>query len=206
MKSVAITVAAWVASFSTWQDGDVFRESQIDIISGEMADRFGYLKNALDGKASLSGTNTWTAMQTIQPSDGGAPIGLRLYRELHFVSTATSPGEATRAGLHHRKVILPDVDGTYAPDGDTFIVPQTGGNRIYRFGPNGGNDGRRIRIVRPRVGDAQTVTVQDSGSNTIAVFPSGAAGWIDIEFDVSKTPQWLPVSWSSTLTSVVQTV
>lgn len=204
MKTIVIDLgAAWDINLKTWQNGDKFREPQTDEVSEDIGNKFGFLKTYADGKASLDGaSNVWQGTQVIQPLSGGTLVGLTLYREMHFVDSGTSPAEATRAGLHYRETVLTDANVTLNPDADVFIVPQITANRTYKFAGYGGNDGRRIRVVRPRTADAFTVTIQDGGSVTACVFPSSAAAWVDLEYRALKSPSWLPRGFSDNLTSM----
>lgn len=69
MKSTAInTGASMPASITTFQDGDVFRESAIDLMIADIADALGYLQNIADDAALLAGANTWTGLQTFTKS------------------------------------------------------------------------------------------------------------------------------------------
>src|SRR5690349_7675586 len=59
MKTLAIAFASWIATVRTFQDGDVYRESSIDLQIADVCDRLGYLKTTLDGKGGLADNNEW---------------------------------------------------------------------------------------------------------------------------------------------------
>ena len=76
MKSYTIdTAAAWVGTIQTWQDGDVFRETNLDTITDSIADRLGYLKTKADAAGYLAAASqTWTGLQTVSGAAGGIAI------------------------------------------------------------------------------------------------------------------------------------
>lgn len=181
MKNLTISlVAAWVATIRTFQDGDIFRESQIDLYSGDIADRLGWLKT---NKADLSAANTWTATQTFSPSGLVAAI---------FNKQISFGGGLTGAWLEHRVRVLGDANETPTLDAELYIVPQITANRTYTFGSYGGNPQRRIRIIRQRTADAFTVTV--SNGTTVAVIAASKPGWVELQY--STTNGWLQVAYS----------
>src|SRR3972149_6424632 len=62
MKAYTIDLgAAWAATIETFQDGNVFRETNIDLMADSIADRLGYLKAQSDTFVAV-GDNpvTWT--------------------------------------------------------------------------------------------------------------------------------------------------
>lgn len=203
MKNVTInTAAAWAGTFRSYQDGDIFRESNIDLSAGDLADRFGYLKTAVDAKPDLSDTNTWTGRQTIDLSagGGGSPYltALQVIGEMYF---STNVSHNANSGLLMREYALADSSTSLYPVAETFIVPQLTGNRVYTFNvAPAGNFGRRIRIVRRRTADAFTATIA-SGTGTLAIISASNAGWVDIE-QSSAGGDWRVVAWGGTVTSI----
>lgn len=209
MKNLTINLAAaWDTFISTFQDGDVFRESQIDISMGTIANRLGWLKTALEAKPDLADNNNWTGVNTFVPSSGN--LSLILYREVAFIATGVSPTEAARSGLMRRTRTLPDASGTEAPDADTLVVPVlTTNNKTYTIGNHTGNDGRTIRVFRPGPNNTFSATLRDSAGTTICVFPadaSDAMAWVDIEFSALKSPMWLPRGHGGKTTSLSNTI
>lgn len=204
MKSTTINLgASWSGSIRTWQDGDIFRETNYDVVTGDLADRLGYLKTYADGKASLAGTNAWTGVNTFSPSGGGL-ISVILYRQVALVDAGTDAVEAAKTFISKRKRTLPDADSAVTIDAETFVVPQITGNRTYTFGSYGGNAGRCCRIVRPRTADAFTVTIKNSASATIAVIAASQQGAVEIEY--GWTSDWVPTFWTSNVSSIATTL
>lgn len=201
MKNFLINITAiWATTLSTWQDGDIFRETQTDLVISDIGDRLGYLKTALDLKPDLSDTQTWTGLNTFHPSTG-LP-GIKVYKELTFPDPATELAAALTAGIIHRERAMANADGIEAPNAEVLVVPAINANRLYTIGSYGGNDGKRVRVRRPRTGDAFTVTLQDAGSNAICVIPASQHAWVDIEYRAAKTPVWGIVGYGGTFTSM----
>ncbi len=200
MKNLTISlVASWLGTIRTFQDGDIFRESNIDLHSGDVADRLGYLKTALDGKVALAGNNTYTGDQIFSP----ATLTPTLFNEgIQFRDDGS--GAAVRAGIYVREGVLPDTNGTVISSADTFRVPAITANRTYDMGAASGR--RRIRVVRYRTADAFTVTVRDNLTHAVVgVIPASQQGFLEMEFDATATPNWRPVGWSSNVTSLATT-
>ncbi len=203
MKNVTInTAAAWAGTFRSYQDGDIFRESNIDLSAGDLADRLGYLKATVDAKPDLDDANVWTEPQTIDGSVFSGSAYLVAQHVIGEVTFAESPDvDAYHSGVLHRELVLGDSSSSHYPTDDTFVVPQLTGNRVYTFNTVPvGNAGRRIRIARRRTADAFTVTIA-SGTGTLAIISASNAGWVDIE-QSSAGGDWRVVAWGGTVTSI----
>jgi hypothetical protein len=200
MKTITIdTAAAWVTTIRAIQDGEALSEANIsDIMADDVADRLGYLKTAVDGKATLSGSNNWTGVNTFTRAGGGYLVAVNVIGELTLGDGAGSTSDY-KSGLLHREFVLPDANGSHFPIAETFIVPAITGNRTYTFNSPGANYGRRIRVVRRRTADAYTVTL--AGGTTQAVISASAAGWVDLE-QSSGASDWRVVGWGGTVTSI----
>ncbi|MBK6515812.1 MAG: hypothetical protein IPG04_17355 [Polyangiaceae bacterium] len=199
MKNVTInTAAAWAGTFRSYQDGDIFRESNIDLSAGDLADRLGYLKATVDAKPDLDDANVWTEPQTIDGSvwRGSPTCGPAGHRRA--LRVAERRRQQRRPDREHA---LGDSSSSHYPTDDTFVVPQLTGNRVYTFNTVPvGNAGRRIRIARRRTADAFTVTIA-SGTGTLAIISASNAGWVDIE-QSSAGGDWRVVAWGGTVTSI----
>ncbi len=207
MKSLAINLAAiWAATLETFQDGNVFRESNIDLQMLSIGDRLGYLKTAVDGKASLSTNNTWTGVQTFKPSGGGGQVAATFWRSLQFVTRGTDAVESLIAGVVNRiERFNGAANETVTIASEYLLIPTTTGNRQYSLNPPSPSlNGRVIRITRPRTGDAHTCEILDVlAGTTLCIFPASQTGWVDLMFDgASASGSWVVVARSVNLTSV----
>ncbi len=204
MKDVAIdTGAAWVATYKTWQDGDVFRESNTDVIWDALGDRLGYLKTQVDLRATLAGTNTWTAANTFQ-SD------VTVEGDLNTTSAINGAGGTFTDIMNFSAIslaptTLTDVDTTISGTFYEFRVPAITGNRIYTLPSTTGLvDGHRIQIVRMRTADAFTVTLKDpTGPTTLGIISASLQGFIEA---TKKGSSWVVSQWGGTVTSLLTTV
>lgn len=189
MKLITINLAAsWAGTIETFQDGDYLRELNFDSIFNKVGDRLGWLKTAVDGKATLSGNNTWTGFQRIEPTGSPWPnpaVGLIVYRSIRFANNETTTAEAAVSGIEWRAIRLNGAaDETKSPSAETFIVPQTTGNRIYKFNIPSGGMHFRFKIVRPRTADAHTITIQNAaGSKTYAIISASSRGIVELTYD-----------------------
>lgn len=223
MKNLTISLlAAWGASIRSFVDGDLFRESTLDLLWGDLADRLGYLKTAVDGKPSLASNNTWTGDNTfdtgtgpysnfIVTGDNGATFNTPLVCNSSFNSAnnASMQGETGFSGYTH-------IDGTLALSSENLgdananvgqvvihRVPQLTANRAYTLPALGaGYHDKDIHvIVRMRTADAFTVTVQDATPTTLGVISASAAGWIAVQYNSG----WKVIAWGGTVTGLSTT-
>lgn len=225
MKSLAISLAAaWSSSVRSFVDGNTFRESNIDFLVGDIADRLGYLKNALDGKANLAGSNALTGYWTWA---AGAVSGIRVlgdngvwttdlrsdgfasfYNQVTFDALSNvdvnGPMQITTSGQIQESITtLADANATIPGGGVHFRVPTLTANRTYTLPNTGNGTYRRIRLERPRTADAFTATLQTSGAVTMGVISISAAGWIEV---VDGSAGWVVVGYGGTVTSLSTTV
>lgn len=215
MKTIAINLAAaWAATISSFQDGDVFRESQIDISMGTVADRLGYLKNAVDGKVAAGDNVTWTGTHnfsntTVTITNGtwqgaGAPDLLFSGSTLEIGSVSVD-GEigintAAGSGIISRFIAGNDAAATINDAYDEYRIPTLSGNRVWTMGHTAGNvprDGARVLVSRSAAG-ANSLTLQREDTTTLAVIPAAAAGWVELLF----TTKWIVSRCSANCTSV----
>lgn len=224
MKSLLIsTAASWGTSIRTWVDGNILRESNCDLIAGDIADRLGYLKNALDAKVNLAGSNTLTGLTTWA---AGAAPGIVVNGDqgittntldVSALATFTSDVQVTTAGtltidgpvtvstfgqLRLGVTTLNDAAQTIPSGGYHFRVPQITANRVYTL-PASTGGGRTIKLERLRTADSFTATLQTSGAVVMGVVPVSANGFIEV---VDGPTGWVVSSFSNTISSVSQTV
>ncbi len=209
MKSLTInTGAAWVATLETYQDGDVFRESNIDLQAASVANHLGYLKTAVDGKASLSGPtfNTDSADFTVEGAGDAifdsaliANAGVALNNDV----TVNAPA-AFLAGVSLSVVTVADAAATIDAAVTQNRVPVITAARIYTLPATTGLvDGHLVLVTRPGTA-AFTVTVNDpTGPTTMGVIPDSQAGWI---LCVKRSTSWRVAAWHVNTTSLHATV
>ena len=143
MKSVTIptgTSVAWSGTFQSFVDGDIFRESNIDLNAGDIADRLAYLKDRADIAAYLANDQTFTGSCTFA---GGATETFSVTGDnaAEFnnvtINGSTSVQDLTvAAGLLVAGVFAPDYATTTdanASLGNEFVqrVPTLTANRTY---------------------------------------------------------------------------
>lgn len=225
MKNVTInTAASWGASFRSFQDGDIFRESNIDLQAGDLADRLGYLKAQSDASGKLAADQTWTGSNTFNTGTG-TPKTIAITGDGDFnverirVATGTDGGswdastfivksavEATFecipllfAGLAAESASVADASASLS---SVLIhrVPALTANRVYTL-PSGAA-GQLAFIKRTRTADAFTVSLNDGGG-TIAQISASAAGWVLAMCTTTTT--WVVIAWGGTVTSISTT-
>ena len=205
MKSVTINLAAaWSAAIQSFVDGDVFRESNIDLNAGAIADRLGYLKTTVDGKASIAGANTFTGNNEFdtdaaawEVSGGGDALFtcglLDANCALRARSHATVDGALTLlTTLVINSHVLPDASGTIPATYVCYRVPALTGNRAYGT-PAASPDGKLLVFTRPGT-EAFT-----AGLTSMGTVPSGQSGFI---VAIVRGGAWVPVLWSSNITGL----
>lgn len=179
MKSYTIdTAAAWSGSITTWQDGDVFRETNTDAVTDSIGDRLGYLKTKADGAAYLaaasqtfSGVATWAGASSgvVVSGDLGLTVGT-----FDVGGTATfsdvvdfNAGPVTFAsapvfngGLKADYSTLSDADTTIGtPTKFEYRVPTLTANRSYGL---------------------------DGTANTLAIISASSQGWVELVHSTTK--------------------
>lgn len=218
MKNLTINLlAAWAATFRTFQDGDAFRESNIDLMSGDLGDRIGFLKTALDGKGDLEASNTWTENQIFEGSltiDGDATVagavgtGNLTVDGDEGVNGALSYGDSAQHGVVLRYETGADAAATYNASSDHIRVPTLTGNRIWTIEDDPApRDGAEITIYRPG-NDAFTLTIRREtalgGVTTLGVFDGSVYGtWLKILF---TSGHWVVGGQSANVSSLATTV
>lgn len=179
MKSYTIdTAAAWSGSITTWQDGDVFRETNTDAVTDSIADRLGYLKTKADGAAYLaaasqtfSGLATWSGASAglVVSGDFGLTTGLLTVGgqaifsdEVQFnagpVTFSSAP--ELNGGIKADYASLADADSTIGtPAKFEYRVPTLTANRAYGL---------------------------DSTTNILAIISASAQGWVELVHSTTK--------------------
>lgn len=222
MKNVAInTGASWGTSFRSFQDGDIFRESNIDLQAGDIADRLGYLKAQVDGAGKLAGDNTWTGSQTFDTGTS-SPKTFQITGDGDFkveriqVATGNDGGSWTAstfvvksgveaifeciphlfAGLSVEPATVADANATLS---SVLVhrVPQLTSNRVYTL-PSG-VVGQLSLLKRTRTSDAYTATLNDGGG-AIGQISASAAGWLLAMCNGGT--DWVIVAWGGTVASL----
>jgi hypothetical protein len=217
MKNVTInTAAAWAASFRSFQDGDIFRESNIDLNAGDLADRLGYLKATVDNAMLLTGNQTAAGNKTFSGAttmSGGLDItggdlnfsgagSVTIDRPIEINEALTQNGFAQLLAQVQFGMDFPaDSNATFAAGKTMHRLPALTGNRVYTL-PSGTSGQIKI-ITRGATTGAFTATIND-GSRTLAVIPASTQGWIVVVCQGGTV--WNNVLWSSALTSVLSEV
>lgn len=217
MKNVTInTGASWSGTFRSFQDGDIFRESNIDLQSGDLADRLGYLKAQLDGKGALASANAWTSTNSFAAvSTFAADLNGSGTHELLFTGWNMEIGpiacdgaltfpEARADGQSLRVHTESDADATVDWGAyDEVRVPQTTASRTYTLSGSTPREGARVRVYRARNTDAHTVTIKTpGGAATLAVMDASAASWVDLTYDGA----WKVSGFSQDISSLLASV
>jgi hypothetical protein len=193
MKTLVINLAAvWAATISTFQDGDVFRESNIDTSMGTIADRLGALKTLVDGKAGLATANTWTnnnefntdsgTFQVTGSGDAEFSTPVFANATLSVFGVATFSDEALiEGGVALGIQALANANETIDATAFHARVPSTiNAARTYTLPATTGlADGHSVNVERVDT-TANIVTIQDpTGPTTVGQLSGGAAGWIE---------------------------
>lgn len=217
MKSVTIptgTSVAWSGTFRSFVDGDIFRESNIDLNAGDLADRLAYLKDKADAAGYLATANAWTGENTftteasvtdfIVDGDGEMTVNAsaQFNAAANFASeVATSGGLLLSGYLAAGIETLADAPATLS---NVLVhrVPTLTANRVYTL-PTG-TDGQLALFIRPRTADAYTATLQNPAATTMGVISASNSGWI---LCVKKPASvWVVAAYGGTVTSVDTTV
>lgn len=223
MKSVTIptgVATAWSGTFRSFVDGDIFRESNIDLNAGDIAERLAYLKDKADAAAYLAADQTFTGSCTFA---GGATKTFSVTGDnaASFAGVTVSSSFTTQAGSSVSIVAddceiasplllssalgvatgdLADAAATIGAAATIYRVPTLTANRIYTL-PSAAVNNHTVLVVRMRTADAFTVTVQTSGATTMGVISASAAGWILCHYKTSAAA-WRVVAWGGTVTSL----
>lgn len=215
MKSVTIptgVATAWSGTFRSFVDGDIFRESNIDLNAGDLAERLAYLKDKADAAAYLAADNTFTGNNTFTTSSAGDDLTVGGDGELIVNVGATMNGAMAIASAAFTGRI--EIDAEFNPGSNVLAdaaatcsavlfqrVPTLTANRVYTL--PAGSDGDLAVLTRSGT-EAFTATLQDpTGSTTVGVISSGASGWIAAQ---KRGSNWVAVMWGGTVASIRTTV
>ncbi len=213
MKTATIdTAALWAGTISTFQDGDIFRETNIDTMIDSIGDRLGYLKAKADAAAYVAADNTFTGNNTFTTASGGDDLTVGGDGELIVNVGATMNGAMAIASAAFTGRI--EIDAEFNPGSNVLAdaaatcsavlfqrVPTLTANRVYTL--PAGSDGDLAVLTRSGT-EAFTATLQDpTGSTTVGVISSGASGWIAAQ---KRGSNWVAVMWGGTVASIRTTV
>lgn len=214
MKNVTInTAASWSGSFRSFQDGDIFRESNVDLNAGDLADRLGYLKAQADNAVLLTGSQTITGNKTFNGTNTfGGPISSS--NAITATNTVTLSGALNQSGVTtltgqlnvHENLSSPhdsmsDANESFDNVHLLYRAPQITANRFYTLQTGASVVGRLTFFTRSRTADAFTCTIQDAGG-TVGVIDASAAGWLLLQCVDSSTTGWRVVAWGGTVSSL----
>jgi hypothetical protein len=215
MKTVALNLAAASPTgIQSFQDGDIFRESNIDLQAASLADALGYLRAQTDnavlktGNQTIAGNKTFSGTTTL--SGPNALSGATTVSgALLATSTAEFDGQVNfdaacyvDENLYPSFANLPDANGAIDNIRVFYRVPQITANRVYTL-PTGSASivGRIHRFTRSRTADAFTVTMQDA-TGTVAIIDASAAGWVELECVDTSASGWRVSAWGGTVSSL----
>jgi hypothetical protein len=208
MKTVSISlVAAWAATLRWFQDGDVFRESQLDLMMGDVADRLGTLKTLVDGKATLAANNSWSGNQTFDGDvscTGGFAATTVDCSGISCTGGTSFPNDPV-AGVERRILLGSDAPMNITAAYDQVRIPVLSANRVYTLkhtGVNAPREGAKIEIVRNGNGDAFTLTVKREDATTIGIFIASTAAHATYTFHGGK---WLVDVVAASVTTFANT-
>lgn len=214
MKSLTISLAAaWAATIQSFVDGDVFRESNIDLQIASIGDRLGYLKTKADAAGYLAAAaQTWTGLQTVSGAAGGIAISgdqglvlsgggtLQCGVDAEFTGPVACQDTIDINGaLYLPNATLADANATIATYG-LNRVPQLTANRSYTM-PGGG--GSTLAVISASA--AGWVELQDANGAVIRITRSRTADAFTVT--ILGTPgsganQWRVSAWGGTVTSL----
>ena len=199
MKTITInTAAVWSGGVSSWQDGDIFRESFTDTWTTSIADRIGYLKAQSDVTVKLTGSQTVAGDKTlsgITTFDGQVVANnfVTFHDTLQFDANAD-------AGIRYRFANGTDAAQNLTTAYDAYRVPGIGANRVWTvMNTPTPPTGRRLRVTRSRTADAFSLTLQREDTTTLAVFAASQQGWVEL---VYTSGGWKVEAWGGTVSSV----
>lgn len=213
MKTATIdTAALWAGTISTFQDGDIFRETNIDTMVDSIGDRLGYLKAKADAAAYVAADNTFTGNNTFTTASGGddltvggdgeliVNVGATMNGAMNIASAAFTGRIEIGAEFNSAPNVLADAAATCSAV--LFQrVPTLTANRVYTLPAGSAGD---LALMTRSGTEAFTATLQDpTGSTTVGVVSSGASGWILAQ---KRGSNWVAVAWGGTVTSIRTTV
>ncbi len=204
MKTVSIdTGAVWGSGVRSWQDGDVLRESNMDLIIDDITDRLGYLKarevELEADKAGAASDMVWSGSHIfnkaltpvefaqgllvsalgVEVTGGGVAVSngnITVGGGILTFSNAVGSGQVYRTATGSDAAFT--IDATY----DEWRVPQLTSSRIWTVDSTPApNNGRRLRVTKVR-NDAFTLTLRREDATTIAVLDSGVIGCVELVY------------------------
>lgn len=212
MKDLALNLLAnWANTLRSWVDGDVFRESNIDLYTGSIGDRLGWLKTAVEARVKLAGNNNIQGTQVFSTGSVTFAVPVTGVSGLTINGGATSLLGTTvtsltipngRGGIKNRILTLADANTTLVEvNHDQYRIPENVDARIYTFTDNADYDGRTVTIVRPRATDNFSVRIKRSGDagNNLFQLPANTAGWCMITCDAGV---WKIGPWSHSASGI----
>lgn len=228
MKSLVINLlAGWVGTVRSFIDGDIFRETNIDLSMGDVADRLGYLKTKADGSVQLAtanaitgnnthaGTETFNGQATFNSTssfndDASFNSSVDVSATLNSNTLAQFQGELRLVGafanlngvVRFVPETLANADSVIGANTFFARVPQITVNRIYTL-PAAIGDGQIVVLSRVRTADAFSVTLNTPAAVTVGVIPASQAGWLVAEYQGGV---WKALLFSSNITSILATV
>lgn len=208
MKTITIdTGAAWDTTISTWDDGDVFRETNIDIVSTDIADRLGYLKATLDTKPDVSDDLEFTgevefsgAQFVVSAGDitMGATGNFTLQGTVDCDVINATSFVAAQGGVAQNVLLLSDAAQNIDCNQNQILrVPVLTANRIYTF-----NEPPEASIeitVTKAQSSAFTATFRRADSTVLAIIDASVPGWIRFHANGTKI---LVSAWSAGVSSI----
>jgi hypothetical protein len=226
MKTLTInTAAGWGAGVRSFLDGDIFRESNIDLSAGDIADRLGYLKAQSDASGKLAADQTWAGSNEFDTGTGGGAKTISVTGDGDFVlenggglqvASGSDGGQWTASAFTTNadcdaqfngileaagRLIAASVSLSDASAALTGVlihrVPQLTANRTYTL-PSGAA-GQLALLKRTRTADAFTAALNDGGG-AIGTISASSAGWILAMCTAGTT--WVVVAWGGTVTGI----
>ena len=219
MKSVTIptgVATAWSGTFRSFVDGDIFRESNIDLNAGDLAERLAYLKDRADIAVTTTGTQTITGIKTFNVDAGDLTVtgasDFRCEATATFIGTVGFSSEVSAsdnllaaAAFGLSTETLADAAASLSATAVVHRVPTLTSNRVYTLPATVTAEGQLMILVRNRTADAFTATLQTSAAVTLGIVSASNAGWILVRGTTSGNT-WRVVAWGGTVTSIDTTV
>lgn len=173
MKTLPIdTGAAWAGTVSTFVDGDVFRETNIDTCVDSIADRLGYLKTTVDGKASVGSNNVWTgtnAWGNTADFNAACSFSADITLDKTGAQSITAANNVTGLTLAHA-----NLSGTGASNGATLTIDLQDGQE--QAGGAANNHGGSLNVVTGAHGAGGAGAAGRPGVVRLKADQSGASG------------------------------
>lgn len=205
MKDIAIATSppvAWDDVIVSFEDGDVFRESLLDLNVGSIADRLGYLKATLDTKPDVDDDIEFTGTVTfsgdavfIAPGGGTSEVTgeLSVSGTLNAASLSVNGTVLANDGYQEITHILANADETVSADSyQVFRVPVITGNRIYTVS-NPTNPGVALKFSKPHVAGF-SATIKRADTTTLAILDASERSALTIRSIGSK---WVVEDWTA---------